>query len=79
MIIKDNILNINKNEEYKLIDSKERVFPVIFDGKKTHIYHSEIRFNNIIDLEETMFLDFLDEKGKDIKEIVSKITMKNNY
>lgn len=78
MIIKGNILNINSNEEYKLIDSKGRVFPVFFDGKKTHIYHSDIRFNNYPQLDVNLFFDFIDESGEQIRDVVTKFTVKNN-
>lgn len=42
MIIKGNILNINKNDyTYYLIDFKNRRFPVYYDGVNTHILNWE--------------------------------------
>ena len=45
MIIKGNILNIEKNKyEYYLIDSKKRRFPVYYDGVLTHILNCEDKY-----------------------------------
>lgn len=38
MTIKGNILNINKSNDYYLVDPKNRKFKVIYDGRLTNIY-----------------------------------------
>lgn len=38
MTIKDNILNIDKSNDYYLVDPKNRKFKVIYDGRLTNIY-----------------------------------------
>ena len=44
MIIKGNILNINKDDyDYCLADIKSRVFPVFYDGVLTHVMNFEQR------------------------------------
>lgn len=43
MVIKNNILGIEPNKEYRLADKLHHHFPVIFDGRLTHIYsHDEM-------------------------------------
>ena len=46
MVIKGNILGLDVNDfNYKLIDFKNRIFPVYYDGNNTHIFNYEIRDN----------------------------------
>lgn len=44
MIIKGNILEIEEHKTYQLVNRKEQVFPVSFDGVLTHIYSHEPLF-----------------------------------
>lgn len=75
MIIKGNLLNLQKNNNYYLIDQKNRRFPIYFDGINTHILNHEVR-----DLEEiknlkkylSIRMDFYDEDKKAIQRIVNK-------
>lgn len=76
MIIKGNILSIEENNyNYRLMDFKNRVFPVYFDGTNTHIFNYENK--NIIDkelLQKVSYLrfDFFNEDATDIKNIVNQ-------
>ena len=72
MIIKGNILDISKDLfTYKLKDYKNRLFPVYYDGYKTHILNSEVRhFNNMKNNLYTKRLDFYDEDSNKIRIIV---------
>ncbi len=47
MLIKGNILDININKEYRLVDSKKRNYPVYFDGVNTHILDNKILIKNM--------------------------------
>ena len=55
MIIKGNILNIDKDTTYTLVNVKNDKFKVYFDGRGTHIYSSynldldekELEFDNV--------------------------------
>jgi hypothetical protein len=75
MIIKGNILNIDKNNySYKLIDTHNLEFPVYFDGKNTHVLNFE---NKIIDNFKirdnvTLRFDFYDENSYQIEDIVKR-------
>ena len=78
MIIKGNVLNIEKNiYNYELVDNKNRVFPVYFDGINTHIYNYE-KINNKINNKingntYTYYIDLYKETKEEIVNIVNKI------
>lgn len=79
MIIKGNILNINKNDyKYTLIDSKDHIFPTYFDGEKTHIlnYTNTIIEPNEIIKPITYRFDFYDETGAEVKSIINRYLQK---
>ena len=72
MIIKGNILDITENDmEYNIVDSKERVFPVYYDGINTHVLNYINRENNNIELD--CRYDFYDENEEGISSILNKI------
>jgi len=76
MIIKGNILDLKDNYySYKLLDFKERLFPVYYDGEKTHILNYENK-NTIINNISNR-LDFYDETKEDIINIVKKYKQVN--
>ena len=72
MIIKSNILNIDSNKyDYCLVDSKKRIFPVYYDGKRTILLnHEDIMIfpNNVCHFR----IDFYNEREDKIKEILKK-------
>lgn len=75
MLIKGNILSI-ENETYNLIDFKNRVFPVYFDGVNTHI----LNYENLQLIDSTILrtipnirLNFFNESPSEVISIV------NNY
>ena len=76
MIIKGNILNLEKDDySYVLIDSKERRFPVFFDGISTHILNHENKMlTNIETFKQvaSVRLEFYDEKEPDIRKAVKQ-------
>ena len=76
MVIKGNILNIEKDDySYVLIDSKERRFPVFFDGVSTHILNHENKMlTNIEAFKQvaSVRLEFYDEKEPDIRKAVKQ-------
>lgn len=75
MIIKGNILNLDVGcLEYKLIDFKNRVFPVYYDGECTHILNYEYRDfqRNILEDKCSLRYDFFDENKVQIKNVVNK-------
>jgi len=76
MIIKGNILNINEGyNNYYLVDSKSRKFPVYYDGVNTHIMNWEdkkIEIKRLVGKCNLRF-DFYDEKGLEIDKIVNNI------
>ena len=73
MVIKGNILGLESNNyEYNLIDTRERKFPVYFNGNRTYIFNYccrdfKIKRNNV-----TIRLDFFLENATQITEIVKK-------
>ncbi len=77
MLIKGNILRIDKNmNNYTLVDLKNRVFPVFYDGVNTHILNYEnYQSTNPKKLigKFSLHFSFYDEDAKTIKKIV------NNY
>ena len=76
MIIKGNILGIeNNNKKYSLIDSKNREFPVYYDGINTHIMnweHKKLDTKNLVNKCNFRY-DFYEEDSSDIEKIVKKI------
>lgn len=72
MLIKGNILNINETNNYKLIDSNNREFPVYFDGNNTHILNYENVIKKNISDKYNLRYDFYDEDSSKIKNILLK-------
>ena len=76
MLIKGNILNLEKDDySYVLIDSKERRFPVFFDGTNTHVLNHENKtLTNIEAFKQvaSVRLDFYNEKEPDIRKAVKQ-------
>ena len=73
MIIKGNILDIDSNS-YELKDSKNRIFPVYYDGNMTHILNHEY-FDyswNKIEYPVVQHLSFTEEDRNQIISIVKK-------
>jgi len=74
MIIKGNVLNIDKDAyDYSLIDSRNRIFPVYYDGNFTHIlnYIKRNDFNSNICIR----LDFYNEEREEVEKIVKEIQL----
>ena len=71
MIIKQNILSLDKNYKYDLIDKKKRCFKVFYKNNLTHILNYEKR-NNIYNINHIKRLDFYDENKEDIINIVKE-------
>ena len=71
MIIKQNILSLDKNYKYDLIDKRKRCFKVFYKNNLTHILNYEKR-NNIYSFNHIKRLDFYDESKEDIINIVKK-------
>ena len=81
MVIDSNVLGIEEGDySYRLIDQKEREFPVYYDGVNTHIYHHEV-FSLSESYENVCYLfDFYQETPDEIASIVKQFRgMKNNY
>ena len=76
MIIKGNILGLDQNDyNYELIDSKERRFPVYFDGLHTHVLNYEDKMlTNISEFKQvaSIRMDFYNEKEPDIRKVVKQ-------
>lgn len=76
MIIKGNILNINKDAyDYCLTDIKSRVFPVFYDGILTHVMNFEQRKEKLSPyLKENIQirLDFHQETKDEVYSIIKK-------
>ena len=76
MIIKGNILNINKDDyDYCLTDIKSRVFPVFYDGVLTHVMNFEQRREKLSSyLKENIQirLDFHQETKDEVYSIIKK-------
>lgn len=79
MVIKGNILKLStKVYDYRLKDSKGRVFPVYFDGVNTHVLNCElIKLDDIKLLKKyaSLRLDFYDEEPDKIKSIINDYLM----
>ena len=76
MIIKGNILNINKDDyDYCLTDIKSRVFPIFYDGVLTHVMNFEQRREKLSSyLKENIQirLDFHQETKDEVYSIIKK-------
>lgn len=76
MIIKGNILNINKDDyDYCLTDIKSRVFPIFYDGVLTHVMNFEQRKEKLSPyLKENIQirLDFHQETKDEVYSIIKK-------
>ncbi len=78
MIIKGNVLNLDLNDSYQLVDSRKRKFPVYYDGRITHILNYQCQ--NLDDFVGNIRLDFYEESSLEIEKIVKKYQfMKRNY
>ena len=73
MIIKGNILNISKDNNYLLKDYQNRLFPVYYDGIKTHILNYEKRVFSTNNNNYTKRIDFLNESSSEVEKIVKQI------
>ena len=76
MIIKGNILNLKEsNNTYQLIDSRKRYFPLYYDGRLTHILHSEKRnyFANSFDRRFILRYDFYEETKDEVISILKNL------
>ena len=75
MLIKGNILNLIENEyDYNIIDFKNRIFPVYYDGINTHILNYENKFikkDEILNNNISLRLNFFDESSKEVEKIVN--------
>ena len=77
MIIKGNILDIDSNNySYSLIDKRDRVFPVYYDGINTHILNYEKK-DNLFDVKCDYRFDFYEEKQQEVEDILNNY-VKNN-
>lgn len=76
MIIKGNILNINKDDyDYCLTDIKSRIFPIFYDGVLTHVMNFEQRQEKLSAyLKENIQirLDFHKETKDEVYSIIKK-------
>lgn len=74
MIIKGNILNIDKNDyQYELVDLRKRRFPVYFDGVNSYVLNYEnfcIQNLDYIKKHCDIRLSFFDSSSKKIEKIV---------
>ncbi len=74
MIIKGDILQLEENHYYNLTDSKNRKFPVYFDGRLTHVLNWEDKNLNLIHNHSnlTKRFDFLFESPSEIEKIITR-------
>ncbi|MGN1355354.1 MAG: U32 family peptidase [Bacilli bacterium] len=76
MIIKGNILNINKDDfDYRLTDIKSRVFPIFYDGVLTHVMNFEQRrekLSSYLKKNIQIRLDFHQETKDEVYSIIKK-------
>ena len=71
MIIKGNILNIDKGDfQYNIIDSRDRVFPVYYDGINTHVYNYINK--EMFDVSLDYRFDFYNEDSYEVNNILKK-------
>ena len=73
MIIKGNILNLDKNYNYDLIDKRKRCFKVYYKNNLTHILNYEKR-NTSYKFKFIKRLDFYDEDESEIIDTVKQFT-----
>ena len=74
MIIKGNILNIDINQKYQLVDLNNQEFPVFYDGVSTHIlnYDSTMLNSSEILNKYNLRYDFYLENSVEVKNILLK-------
>ena len=81
MLVKGNILNIDcELHKHKLIDFKNRKFPVHFDGTNTHIMNFEVREiinDKILSKLSSVRFDFYDETPEEIKTHLNSLMSVN--
>ena len=72
MIIKGNILSLDIHKIYELKDSKNRIFPVYYDGRLTHILNCENKKMDMVALKGKCRLrfDFFQETSEEINHIL---------
>lgn len=71
MIIKGNILNVEQNNyHYYLQDSKNRLFPVFYDGRITHILNCEKVNNKNLPHSFIYRFDFYEETKEEVEAIL---------
>lgn len=74
MTIKGNILNLENNKAYYLVDSKKNQFPVFHKNNCTYILNSEIKMHKYkLDFNYVKRFDFYDETKDQIINIVNKL------
>ncbi len=74
MTIKGNILNLENNKAYYLVDSKKNQFPVFHKNNCTYILNSEIKIHKYkLDFNYVKRFDFYDETKDQIINIVNKL------
>ena len=74
MIIKGNILNIDINQKYQLVDLNNREFPVFYDGVSTHILNYDSTTLNSPEIinKYNLRYDFYLENSVEVKNILLK-------
>lgn len=79
MIIKGNVFDIGNDFcSYEIIDSKNRKFPVYFDGVNTHIFNHEKRLYNIDSNLCSKRIDFYGEEEKAIINVLKNMRDKKS-
>ena len=74
MIIKGNILGLDDNTNYDLIDKRNRCFKIYSKNNLTHILNYEIFLKKYkYDFKYSKRFDFYDESSEDIINIVNKL------
>lgn len=73
MIIKKNILSLDSNYNYDLLDKRKRCFKVYYNNGLTHILNYEKK-NELYNFDYIKRLDFYDERKEDIINIVKEFT-----
>ena len=73
MIIKGNILSLDSNYNYDLLDKRKRCFKAYYSNGLTHILNYEKK-EELYNFDYIKRLDFYDEKKEDIINIVKEFT-----